>query len=47
MIQEPKKLEDLTGLTAMHAAMDLLEDFAVESDDEEGAGANSQEWTSL
>lgn len=47
MMQEPKKLEDLTGLTEMHAAMDLLEDFAVESDDEEDAAANNQEWTSL
>lgn len=54
VLREPKRLEDLTGLTDMHAAMDLLDDFAVDTDDEDGDcnndgnnGGKTEEWTTL
>jgi hypothetical protein len=47
-------LEDLTGLTDMHAAMDLVDDFAVESeneidelDDAKTTVGRSDDWTAL
>jgi len=47
LLQQPKLLEELTGLAAMHAAAELVDlDFA-DSDDEEGGAVDIDEWTSL
>lgn len=46
-VQEPKRLEDLTGLTAMHAAAEALEDFAFQDSDDDGAASDADEWTTL
>lgn len=54
VLRDPKVLEDLTGLTDMHAAMDLVDDFAVESeneidelDDAKNTVGRSDDWTAL
>ena len=46
-LQEPKHLEDLTGLTAMHAAAEALEDFAFDESDDGSTAGNSDKWTAL
>lgn len=46
-LQEPKHLEDLTGLTAMHAAAEALEDFAFDESDDGSTAGHSDTWTAL
>lgn len=47
-MQDPKSLEELTGLAAMHAAAELVDLDFDDSDDEGEAGApDIDEWTSL
>lgn len=47
LLQEPKLLEELTGLAAMHAAAELMDLDIADSDEEEGGAADIDEWTSL
>ncbi len=45
VVQEPKMLEELTGLAAMHAAAEMA-DLDFEDSDDEDAAADEQ-WTSI